>query len=319
MVNRRVTVVTYHYVRNLERSRYPEIKGLPTDAFRSQLDYLAEHYTPVRMEDLIRAAGDPEYNLPPNSVLLTFDDGYLDHFINVFPLLYTRGLQGSFFVPARAVQQRKVLDVNKIHFTLASVTDESSLLEAVFGLLDEYRHEFDLAENEAYYRDLAVADRFDPAEIIFVKRLLQKALPQQAREVIADRLFTRFVTGDETTFAEELYLNTDQLSCMLEAGMYVGAHGLDHRWLDTLSPGAQEAEIDGALGFLSGIGAAASSGSWVISYPYGAYNASLQQILKQKGCALAFTVEAAVADLSAHHIFELPRLDTNDLPQGPRP
>lgn len=316
MVNKRVTGVTYHFVRNLARSRYPEIKGLPTDSFRYQLNYLTERYTPVRMEDVVQAARDPEYELPPNSLLLTFDDGYLDHFTSVFPLLYARGLQGCFFVPARAVQERRVLDVNKIHFTLASVADKTKLITTVFELMDEYREEFDLAPNDAYYRELAVADRFDPAEVIFVKRLLQKALPERARKLVVDRVFRQFVTTDEATFAEELYLNTDQLKCMLQAGMHLGAHGVDHRWLDTLSPQTQEQEIEGSLRFLCDLGAAASSGEWVISYPYGAYNDTLLQLLERKGCALGFTVGAAVTDLSAQHVLKAPRFDTNDFPQG---
>ena len=37
----RCTIVMYHYVRELRRSRYPGIKGLSTEKFRGQLDYLA--------------------------------------------------------------------------------------------------------------------------------------------------------------------------------------------------------------------------------------------------------------------------------------
>ena len=51
---------------------------------------------------------------------LTFDDGYSDHFLNVFPLLEKRGIKGCFFPPAQAVLEHRVLDVNKIQFVLAS-------------------------------------------------------------------------------------------------------------------------------------------------------------------------------------------------------
>ena len=93
-----LTIVMYHYVRELERTRYPAIKGRRTSEFRAQLAWLRRHHTPVTMAEVVHASrsGDP---LPPRAVLLTFDDGYADHYTNVFPLLFDAGVQGAFFPP----------------------------------------------------------------------------------------------------------------------------------------------------------------------------------------------------------------------------
>jgi hypothetical protein len=115
--------------------------------------------------------------LPAGAALLTFDDGYLDHFTQVLPLLAARGIQGSFFPPARAVVERRVLDVNKIHFVLASVEDVSELLPRVFTLLDELREEFGLESREAYFERFAVASRWDSREVKFVKNRTRPASP----------------------------------------------------------------------------------------------------------------------------------------------
>ncbi len=123
---RKVTIVMYHYVRELGRSRFPEIKGLSLERFSRQLDHIQANYTPVTVEMILDALKSPEQSLPPNALLLTFDDGYSDHFTNVFPLLDARGIQGCFFPPARAILEHKVLDVNKIHFVLAAVRDPES-------------------------------------------------------------------------------------------------------------------------------------------------------------------------------------------------
>lgn len=95
-MNRKVVIVMYHYVRDLSRSRFPAIKGLSLDRFRRQLDHIQSHYTPVSIENLLDALQSEEAELPPNPILLTFDDGYNDHFSNVFPLLDERGIQGCF-------------------------------------------------------------------------------------------------------------------------------------------------------------------------------------------------------------------------------
>jgi peptidoglycan/xylan/chitin deacetylase (PgdA/CDA1 family) len=251
--------------------------------------------------------------LPQRPVLLTFDDGYLDHFTNVFPLLDEMGVQGSFFPPARAVMDHKVLDVNKIHFILASVEDKRRIIDAIFSMMDEARGGYDLETNEVFFRKLAQPNRFDPGEVIFIKRALQRDLPERLRKTILERLFIEFVTRDEPSFAMELYLSPDQLKCMRRNGMYVGSHGYDHVWLDTLEAKEQEKEVEKSLDFLKTVGC--EIGQWAMCYPYGGYNDSLLEILRRKGCKVGLTTRVGVADLSNESPLLLSRIDTNDLPK----
>ncbi len=75
----KLTIVMYHYVRDLRHSRYPEIKGLQTELFEQQIAYIARRYNPISAYDLIEAVVGGE-ELPPKAILLTFDDAYIDHF-----------------------------------------------------------------------------------------------------------------------------------------------------------------------------------------------------------------------------------------------
>ena len=59
---------------------------------------------------------DNQIETPEKAVLLTFFDAYSDYYINVFPILDRFRLQGSFYTPAKATSEYKILDVNKIHF-----------------------------------------------------------------------------------------------------------------------------------------------------------------------------------------------------------
>ena len=308
-----VTIVMYHYVRDLERSRFPAIKGLRTEDFRAQLAYVAKHHRVIRMEQLIDAvlAGDAG-SLPPNALLLTFDDGYMDHFVNVMPLLDELGLQGSFFPPARAVLEGRVLDVNKIHFTLAAVEDPRLLVRAVFEELDRHRDRLGLLPNEDYYARLSRDSRYDPPDVAFVKRILQRELPEDLRADITDRLFRRHVTADEAAFAAELYMGLDQLRHLVRAGMHVGSHGYDHYWMNTLTAAQQARELDESLRFLAALGV--RTDRWVMCYPYGGYDESLLALERERGCVVGLTTEVAVAELGRHRPLTLPRLDTNDLP-----
>ena len=215
-MNAKVTIVMYHYVRDLENSNFPRINGLDTKQFKDQIAYF-------------------NTSLPLKSLLLTFDDGYIDHYTNVFPILIENGIQGSFFPPVRAITEHKVLDVNKIHFILAACDNLLGLVNDVFELLNIYRDGYDLKSNEYYYDKLAQASRFDSCETIFIKRLLQVELPEDLRSLIADSLFEKYVGIPECLFSRELYLNIDQIKTMKHFGMHIGSHGFNHYWLNSLS------------------------------------------------------------------------------------
>jgi peptidoglycan/xylan/chitin deacetylase (PgdA/CDA1 family) len=311
-MNKQVTIVMYHYVRDLADSRFPDIKGLSLERFGRQLDFIRHHYTPIRVEDLLNALSSPEVRLPPNSILLTFDDGYCDHFANVFPILDAHGIQGCFFPPAQAILEHRVLDVNKIHFILAAHQDVTALLNNVFISLDEFRSEHSLKSREHYLTTVNAQHRYDSPEVTMFKRLLQRELPEPIRAEIVRRLFAEHVTADEATFACELYMSLDQLTEMRVRGMHIGSHGFTHTWLNHLSKEAQAVEVDRSLEFLQKLGIARDG--WTMCYPYGGFNNSLLEILRTRQCRLGFSVEARVADLDVDDRLTLPRVDTNDLP-----
>lgn len=307
----------YHYVRDLKNSRYPEIKGCDVRLFKEQIGFLKKHYNFVTVEQVM----DAYYNngkLPEKAVLLTFDDAYRDHFEYAFPVLEHEHIQGAFYPPVKAVTEHTVLDVNKIHFILASTPSSKfeMLLNEIKLQLDNYREEYHLQSYEYYFNKLAVDERFDPKEIIFVKRLLQVELEEGLRKKIADNLFVKVVGIDESAFSRELYMSIDQIKCMVDCGMHIGSHGYDHYWLSSLSKEKQEFEIAKSIEFIDMVGG--DPQNWTICYPYGDYNADTIALLKQHGCKMGLTTDDAIANLSekeSDSIFKLPRLDTNDLPK----
>ena len=307
-----LTIVMYHYVRNLRHSRYPEIKGLSKDDCEEQIQYIKRHYNVVSGPELMDAIveGTP---LPPRPLILTFDDGYIDHFTEVFPVLDRENLPGCFFPPAKCILEHKVLDVNKIHFVLASTPEKRTLVESIFTQIDENRSCYNLLTSAAYWEKLGTPNRFDPAEVIFCKRMLQRELPVELRQAITDELFSRYVTTDEASFSRELYMTPDQLRVLHRHGMYIGSHGYDHFWLNTLSIPQQENEVDQSLAFLKSVGA--DIRRWIMCYPYGAYNESLLSVLNSRNCVIGLTTEVGLARFGEHNPLILPRLDTNDLPK----
>ena len=307
----------YHYVRDLKNSLYPEIKGCDIRLFKEQVRFLKKHYNPVTVEQVL----DAYYNngkLPEKSVLLTFDDAYKDHFEFVFPVLEHEHIQGAFYPPVKAVTEHTVLDVNKIHFILASTPVEKldKLLKEIRLQLDKYRDEYKLESYDFYFDKLAVANRFDPKEVIFIKRLLQTGLNEEIRKKITDEIFDKVVGIDEISFSRELYMSIDQIKCMVDCGMHIGSHGYDHYWLSSLAKEKQEFEIVKSIEFIDSVGG--DTKNWTICYPYGDYNQDTINLLKHHGCKMGLSTKVDVATLgrkTPDSIYKLPRLDVNDLPK----
>ncbi|ABK42675.1 polysaccharide deacetylase [Magnetococcus marinus MC-1] len=305
-------IVMYHYVRPLRQSRYPAIKGLEKEAFLGQLDYIQRHYQVIGMEQLAAALVGAE-PLPPRSALLTFDDGYLDHYLHVFPHLLARGLTAAFFPPVCAVERRQLLDVNKIHFILASVADQDRLISALNQAIEAASAHYGLASVAHYEATWKKPFGYDTAQVIYFKRMLQHVLPQALRQQITHDLFSQFVTQDETAFAHELYMDSAQLRVMIQGGMHVGGHGDAHHWLNHLDAEAARQDIQKTRSFLDDLGASTPIASFC--YPYGGYNATTQQLLQEYGFSVAVTTEPLGVDLGRDTALSLPRLDTNVLPR----
>jgi len=307
-----ITVVMYHYVRELRYSRYPHIKGLSKDHFVEQIQYIRKHYNVISGPELMDAVTEST-PLPPNPLLLTFDDGYIDHFTEVFPVLDKYNLPGCFFPPAKCILEHEVLDVNKIHFVLASTCEKRELVDYVLKSIDENGSHYNLLPSAAYWEKLATPNRFDPAEVVFIKRILQRELPIEFRQHIIDELFSRYVTSDKAAFSRELYMSPEQIQVLQKHEMYVGSHGYDHFWLNTLSTKQQEHEVDQSLKFLKSVGA--DVGRWIMCYPYGAYDDSLLSVLKARNCVVGLSTEVGIASTQQNNPLALPRIDTNDLPK----
>ena len=305
------TIVMYHYVRDPEWTRYPDIKSLRIDEFKSQLDYLLKNYNVVSLDDCLKARYAGE-DLPPNAALLTFDDGIVDHFATVFPLLDAHGVQGVFFPPVKAIRDRELLDVHKIHHILGTGTSITPLVASLCGWVDDMKDRYNLSSASAYYARLASEGRYDNRDVVFVKRMLQHELPENARAQILEYLFKEYVGISQKTIANELYMTEDQLRCMMRHGMVLGVHGANHVWMDKLDGNQQKKEIEESLEFLQSIGA--NMENWVISYPYGRQDGKIVDAVLELGGALGFTATSGIARLGREGVYTLPRIDTNELP-----
>jgi len=305
------TIVMYHLVQPPDAGPIAGLKSLDVAAFREQLAYIRRHYTPVSSLDLA-AAIDGGSPLPPRPIVLTFDDGYRCHREHVFPLLEAERIPATFFPVAAALIERRLLDVNKIQFVLASTGEIERLVQEIDAAVDAASRDGACPPPSAFRAAWWKASRWDPPAVVYVKRLLQHALPDAVRVPLVDDLFRTIVSRDERRLADELYMDVGDLRAMHSAGMTIGAHGDRHVRLPTLPPEGQAREIDGALRVLDAAGAPRER--FVYCYANGEHDGTSVDLLRARGCRAAFTTRLDLARLAAGEMLTLPRLDANDVP-----
>ena len=305
--NSNIYIVMYHYVREIKKSKFQNLKGLEFKDFKKQINFFIKHFNIISHNDLVEILQTKK--IPKKkSILLTFDDGYIDHWKYVFPYLREKRITGNFYPPVQVIKNNKVLDVNKIHFILEKELDKKKILKSIFKYTNKYLNK---DENSLNLNKIETKNRYDDKETVIIKRLLQSHLPLKIREKITNKLFNEIVSHSEESFSKKLYMDTKNIKEMFSNKMSFGSHGNNHYWWENLSNHDQERELKTSINFFKSIKVYDSNFS--VCYPYGSYNLNTIKMIKKNNIKFALTTK--VGSLNKKNIrynFELPRHDTND-------
>ena len=98
----------YHYVNNEEplKSRL----GVSPESFERQMRFLRERkYNIVSLEELTDLIKNKK-KIPPMTVAVTFDDGYLDNILHAYPVLKKYDIPAAIFVVINRIGKHLVND-----------------------------------------------------------------------------------------------------------------------------------------------------------------------------------------------------------------
>lgn len=102
-------ILMYHYVGSLPPDWDAVRRDLTVSPalFRAHMEYLFYNgYTPISFYDLHDALMTGRA-LPAKPVILTFDDGYTDHYANALPILREFGFTATFFIITAAADENR--------------------------------------------------------------------------------------------------------------------------------------------------------------------------------------------------------------------
>jgi peptidoglycan/xylan/chitin deacetylase (PgdA/CDA1 family) len=251
---------------------------MPRSLFEAQLTYLSEHAHVLPLADALDYLGASRSSSKP-IVSLTFDDGYSDNFDIVAPLLEARGLRGTFFVTAGAVQAGEPLWYDRAANAWMSIGGAGA-------------------------RDLACKAGAEGIPIFETRQSWiewLKRLPHRKRLEV-----TRLLDAEQNASGSPSPLMTaDQVRELAERGHEIGSHTLWHPILTTMTDDERQEEIDGAKRLLNGWTQRDVSG---FCYPNGDFNAAVVQQLREAGHEYACTTLPGRNDEHTDR-FQLRRID----------
>jgi peptidoglycan/xylan/chitin deacetylase (PgdA/CDA1 family) len=303
-------IITYHYVRPLKNSKYPNLKALELNKFKKQINILKKNTIILKMENL------NQVNLNKNKKfsLLTFDDGYVDHYKYVYPILKKHKISGSFFIPIKNFISKDVLLVNKIHFILEKFYQKEQKLEELINqYLTKKKINLHIVKKKWIQSRAKRRKRnFDNQKVFFIKDLLQNILSDKIRNNLVNYLFAKYISKNSKDFHRKLYMNEKQIKILKKNGMHIGSHGYEHQWYEFMNFKNQRKDIKKSFKILKEKNI--SSNLKTFCYAYGSHNKNSIKILKNEKIDYAFTtLKGTEKNINFRNKLKLKRFDTNDV------
>jgi peptidoglycan/xylan/chitin deacetylase (PgdA/CDA1 family) len=216
-------VLNYHRIGDAEKTPYDSgLFSATAEELDAQITYMKRRFRFVNLEEALAIVdgGTP----PSTSVLITFDDGYLDNYTLAFPILRSHSVQGVFFLPTAFVGTGDLpwWDI------IAYIVKNSA--QKVIRLRYPKMVTFDL-EREGL-----------SAVIKRILALYKQPSMRQRETFISDLEDSCESSRPETNFAR-CFLSWDEAREMQRSGMAFGSHTHTHEILSKLSSEQQLQEL----------------------------------------------------------------------------
>ena len=301
----------YHYMGS-HNATLPYFRYMHINDFEKQLDYFGENYRFISKNEFKESI----FLAKPidDGIILTFDDGFKDHYQNVLTELKKRNIWGIFYIPTAPYQTGKLLDVHRLHLLIGKWGGKK-----IFRSLTNIISESMLSHTHVHgFRTQTYRTQTNDEYTKHVKRTLNYYISYEYRERVIDALMAQFFP-DETKLVQQFYLSREEIKEMSETGMIIGSHTVNHLCMSKLEVEKQESEIVDSFNYLRSI-----IGNFefkTFCYPYGGFHSftkDTELLLEKVDCDFSFNVEPRNInnkDLSERKQ-ALPRFDCNMFPYG---
>lgn len=286
-----LTVLTYHRVgvTGDVGELDPGVVDVSPADLAEQIEVIRAHGSVVTMADVRRLLRDGRA-LPPNPVLIAFDDGYLDNHDVALPILARAGVPATFFIPTAFPDGGRLFWWDRIALLLRRcVRPRVSLSYPTPCVLEPLKDPGGAAKT--LYRAVKRTPGLD------LGRLWEEL---EARAGVA------LDAAEERTIAERTIMGWPQVRALRSAGMDVQSHSHAHRVLGTLSPAEALRDLRRSREVL---GEALGEPVHGVAYPVGyALRGAFRSAVVEAGFEVGFTNATGLCVTSRIDPLNIPRI-----------
>lgn len=288
-------VLLYHRVTTLNND--PQLLSLKPDNFYRQIQYLAKQYTLLQIDEFVDHLHQKR-KFPRRSIIITFDDGYADNYLQARPILESLNAQAIFYVTTSLLSSTREFwwdELDRIFLTTEGLPDELALE------IDQKVHR---------YKTASATQRMETYNALHP---LMKYATLRSREDILQQLRQWASVGEEGRLSHRIMTIQEAAALAKSPAALLGAHTHTHTPLRILSAGQQREDILQSKTILENI-----TGRPIkhFSYPYGLkkdYDARSIELCKELGFSMASANFYDQVHRSTDP-FQVPRIIVRDWP-----
>jgi peptidoglycan/xylan/chitin deacetylase (PgdA/CDA1 family) len=274
----RVVILLYHRV--YDASVDPWELCVSPGHFAEHLEVLSKNYQVMSLSELVKKL--KEAKLPKRGVVLTFDDGYADNFLNAKPLLEKYRLPATIFVTSDCLDSPTEFWWDDLERVLLQPKNLPNRLE--------------LRIQERLYVWPLTNIKERKVAYIAIHNLLQPLRDSERNPVIREI----FTWADVEPIGRSTYrsLTSDELIQLAQSEFVtIGAHTASHPFLSVMTEVEQYNEIAGSrIKLEETIGYCVDT----FSYPYGSLTNETVKIVDTAEFKVALTIDANAIEVGAN-------------------
>lgn len=295
-----IPILMVHGVKGVE----PDDQWMPswgrTDPldFDRNIEWLSQHFNFIGMNEAVHIINGVQ-KTKRNSIVLTFDDGYLNFLSHAKPILDRHKIPATMYVATHHICSGEPYWIDRLDYALQQ--QERTKFEVKCGSACEIIDNTSRSSYVLSYRKLrlAIKEAFeDDSKMLSALDCLIKGLELTLTKKMADFPLTDYWSA---------ILTTKQLT---ELGDYVevGGHTVNHKRLDHLSLDETESEVKNSKIFLDDL---FSGCDFHFCYPNGSYDSKSENAVRNAGYISAVSVRSGINTVGSN-LFSLKRISFPD-------
>lgn len=292
----RVVPTSSEQARAAKWLRYRSLPGIVVspEMFEHQLRYLRRQYRIISLEDLaeLLAAGQ---DIPPKSVVITFDDGWRDNFEYAFPILKELDVPATIFLTAEYIGTEKLFWPEKVIALFDAIEETNVDYPDLSGMTLPH----DVASAIERIKQTGGPDR-DEAVGDLIERI--KLIDRGLR----DELIARLEAATGTLPKHRVMLNWEEVSSMQAEGVSFGSHGLSHEIMTEIDEDRLREELTRSKAVIE---ERLGRPCLTLAYPNGNHDDRVRRLTEEAGYRCAVAVKSGTvrrdSDLFALNRFNL--------------